>query len=73
MVHARVRSYRRLFYHNGFINVADLKIIRNEMDLLVRRNVCTVQAAGEARKKLIATFLDVRTWWCSLFAGPWCP
>jgi hypothetical protein len=27
-------SYQRLFYDNGFVNVEDLKKIRNEMDLL---------------------------------------
>lgn len=29
-------SYQRLFYDQGFINLEDLKKIRNEMDLLVR-------------------------------------
>lgn len=28
-------SYQRLFYDQGFINIEDLKRIRNEMDLLV--------------------------------------
>ena len=51
-----VCSYLRLFYHKGFIDLADLKVIRNEMDLLVRPNVCTVETAGTARKKLVAAF-----------------
>eukprot|EP01044_Picomonas_judraskeda_P020921 COSAG03_NODE_4785_length_1434_cov_2.250936_2_plen_146_part_00 len=31
---AGVGSYQRLFYDRGFLNLADLKKIRNEMDLL---------------------------------------
>jgi hypothetical protein len=44
-------SYQRLFYDNGFVNVEDLKKIRNEMDLLdigVRKRyaLCLLQSAS---------------------------
>ena len=56
-VRTRAGSYQRLFYDKGFIDIVDLKNIRNEMDLLVRSSctVLTVQTAEQARRKLIAT------------------